>query len=70
MDLTQDDDGWHGLLTLPLTERAPELLNLTEGTLRIAGRAGQFVRPDTSDWTRSPEGMLCFRIAGNGDAPF
>ncbi|MFF9624299.1 hypothetical protein [Streptomyces griseosporeus] len=45
-------------------------MNLATGTLRISGRDGDFIRPDTSDWVRSPAGQFRIRIQGNGDAPF
>lgn len=70
VDLTRDGGDWYGILTLPLADRTAALLNHTEGALQIAGREGRFVRPDTSDWTRSSGDLLRFRIAGHGNAPF
>ena len=70
-DLSKDDVGtWRGTLTFQAAVRTPDLLNLTEGTLRIDGSDGKFVRPDTSDWANSPMGLFRIRIEGNGDAPF
>lgn len=61
---------WSGTLTFPAEAKTPELLNLTEGTLRVGGREGKFVRLDTSDWIGPPAGQLRIRVDGNGDAPF
>jgi hypothetical protein len=70
-DLRKNDAGsWAGSLTFPAEAKTPELLNLTEGTLRIAGRDGKFNRLNTSDWIGSPAGRVRIRIEGNGDAPF
>lgn len=70
-NLRKDGNGsWSGTLAFPVEAKTPELLNLTEGTLRIDGRDGAFVRPDTSDWVNSPARQLRIRILGNGDAPF
>lgn len=69
--LSKDDAGsWSGTLTFPAAAKMPGLLNLTDGTLRIAGRDGKFVRPDAADWIGSPAGQVQIRILGNGDAPF
>jgi hypothetical protein len=70
-DLSKDASGtWRGTLTFPAEGRTLELMNLVTGTLRISGRDGAFVRPDTSDWVASPAGQFQIRIDGNGDAPF
>jgi hypothetical protein len=70
-DLSKDaSDTWSGTLTFPAEARTPELMNLATGALRISGRDGAFVRPDTSDWVGSPAGPFQIRIEGNGDAPF
>jgi len=70
-DLSKDDSGtWGGTLCFPANERTGRLLNLTEGSLEINGRAGKFIRPDTSDWLDSAAGEFQIRIVGNGDAPF
>jgi hypothetical protein len=61
---------WSGTLAFPAEAKTPELLNLTDGTLRVGDRDGSFVRPDTSDWLDSPAGQFRVRIEGNGDAPF
>lgn len=69
--LAKDGDGsWSGSLTFPVAVRTSELLNLTEGRLRVGDREGAFVRADTSDWLDSPAGLFRIRIDGNGDAPF
>lgn len=70
-DLRKDGAGsWSGTLAFPASAKAPELLNLAEGALRIGGRDGKFVRPDTADWIGTPDGQIRIRIDGNGDAPF
>lgn len=70
-DLRKDDSGaWGGSLIFPVEARTPQLLNLAEGRLTIRGREGSFVRPDTSDWVKSPTGQFRIRIQGSGDAPF
>jgi hypothetical protein len=69
--LAKDGEGtWSGSLAFPVAARMPELLNLTEGRLRVGDRKGAFVRTDTSDWLDSPAGLFRIRIDGNGDAPF
>lgn len=70
-NLNKDNNGtWSGTLAFPAEAKTPGLLNLTEGTLQIAGRDGKFIRPDTADWIGSPAGQIRIRIEGNGDAPF
>jgi hypothetical protein len=70
-DLSKDAAGtWRGILTFAGEAHVPVLLNITEGRVRIDGRDGAFVRPDTSDWAASPRGPFRMRIEGNGDAPF
>lgn len=70
-NLTKDGVGtWSGTLTFPAAAKTPGLLNLTDGTLRIAGRDGKFIRPNAADWIGSPAGQVRIRIDGNGDAPF
>ena len=70
-NLSKDSTGnWSGTLAFPAAAKTPGLLNLTEGALRINGREGKFVRPDTSDWANSPVGQVRIHILGNGDAPF
>jgi hypothetical protein len=69
--LSKDASGtWRGTLTFSAEGRTPELMNLVTGTLRISNRAGDFVRPNTSDWVGSPAGQFRIEIEGNGDAPF
>lgn len=67
---TDGAGSWSGTLVFPESAKTPDLLNLTEGTIRIAGRDGKFLRPDTSDWVGSPAGQIRIRILGNDDAPF
>lgn len=70
-NLSRDNAGtWAGSLSFPAEAKTPGLLNLSEGTLRIDGRDGAFIRPDISDWLDSPVGQVRIRIEGNGDAPF
>lgn len=70
-NLSKGDTGtWSGTLVFPAGAKTPGLLNLADGTLRVGGRDGKFVRPDTSDWIGSPAGQIRIRIEGNGDAPF
>jgi len=58
--------GWSGTLT-PTPDGLQQLLNLTEGTLRLPdGREAQFLRPDTSDWVAHRQLI----IIGQDDAPF
>lgn len=58
--------GWGGTLT-PTPDGLQQLLNLTEGTLRLPdGREAQFLRPDTSDWVTHRQLI----IIGQGNAPF
>lgn len=70
-NLSKDGAGtWSGTLAFPAGAKTPGLLNLTEGVLRVGGRDGKFIRPNTSDWLDSPAGQVRIRIDGNGDAPF
>lgn len=70
-DLSKDSSGtWRGILAFADEEHVPVLLNVREGQVRIDGRDGAFVRPDTSDWAATPRGPFRMRIEGNGDAPF
>jgi hypothetical protein len=70
-NLSKDGAGnWSGTLAFPAAAKTPELLNLTEGTLRTASRDSKFLRPDTADWIGSPAGQVRIRIIGNDDAPF
>lgn len=61
---------WHGMLTVPDQSKPIEMVNLQQGTLRVADGKGEFVRRDISDWLDSPAGQFRIRIEGNGDAPF
>lgn len=61
---------WLGHLIVPSRERTAALMNLTQAMLRVGDRQAAFVRPDTSDWTRSSEGQFQVAIHGSGDAPF
>lgn len=70
-DLTSSPTGdWRGTLIFrdPTLSRA--LLNVSDGHLLVGGQPGEFVRPDTSDWTASAGGPFVMRILGSGPAPF
>lgn len=70
-DLTKDSSGsWRGTLTFHDVTLFRTLLNITDGHLLIDGATGEFVRPDTSDWTANPNGPRVVRILGSGPAPF
>ncbi|MCX5097587.1 hypothetical protein OOK36_55115 [Streptomyces sp. NBC_00365] len=70
-DLTKDQSrGWRGTLTFHDVPLIPVLLNVRNGHVLIDGPAGEFVRPNTSDWTPTSGGPLVMRILGSGDAPF
>lgn len=70
-DLIKDGAGsWSGTLVFPAAAKSLNLLNVTEGALRVGDREGRFVRPDASDWIGSPVDKVRIRIEGNGDAPF
>jgi hypothetical protein len=58
--------GWGGTL-IPTPHGLQEVVNLTEGTLRLPnGQEAQFLRLDTSDWLVNKQ----LSIVGQGDAPF
>lgn len=61
---------WRGTLTFRDATLFRALLNISDGHLLIGGRTGEFIRPDTSDWTASPAGPRVMRILGSGEAPF
>lgn len=61
---------WRGTLSVPDGEQSPKLVNLPQGVLRIGDLESPFVRPTTSDWTRSPAGQCQITILGSGDIPF
>lgn len=61
---------WHGTLAVLDQSKPIEMVNLQQGTLRVAAGEGAFVRRDISDWLDSPAGQFRIRIDGNGDAPF
>lgn len=63
-------DDWSGTLSVPMQSQPIEMTNLQQGTLRVDGLEGAFVRPDISDWLDSPTGQFRIHIEGNGDAPF
>jgi hypothetical protein len=70
-DLTSTPSGdWRGTLTFHDESLIPVLLNVRDGHALINGKRGEFVRPDTSDWTISAGGPFVMRILGSGDAPF
>ncbi|CAM5604809.1 hypothetical protein [Streptomyces coeruleorubidus] len=70
-DLTKDSSGsWRGTLTFRDTTLFRALLNISDGHLLIGGKTGEFIRPDTSDWTANPAGPRVMRILGSGEAPF
>lgn len=70
-DLAKDSSGsWRGTLTFRDTTLFRALLNISDGHLLIDGKTGEFIRPDTSDWTGSPAGPRVMRILGSGEAPF
>jgi hypothetical protein len=69
--LSKDDAGsWSGTLTFRDTTFYRDLLNTTDGHLLVNGQPGEFIRPDTSDWTANPSGPGLMRILGSGPAPF
>jgi hypothetical protein len=61
---------WQGTLSVPDVSKPIELMNLSQGTLRVGEREGAFVRPDISDWLSSPNGRFQITVLGNGDEPF
>jgi hypothetical protein len=61
---------WVGTLSVPAQSQPIEMTNLQQGTLRVDGLEGAFVRTDISDWLDSPVGQFRIRIEGSGDAPF
>ncbi|MPY47181.1 hypothetical protein [Streptomyces acidicola] len=70
-ELTKDSSGsWRGTLTFRDVTLFRALLNISDGHLLIDRKTGEFVRPDTSDWTASPAGPQVMRILGSGEAPF
>lgn len=70
-DLASAPSGdWRGTLTFHDESLVPALLNVQDGHVLINGRPGEFVRPDTSDWTATAGGPFVMRILGSGDAPF
>lgn len=66
--LRKDGAAWHGTLTVPSHARTPVLLNLQEGTLRIDGSDGTFVK--TNAQMSLPSDEFRMQIEGTGDAPF
>lgn len=71
VDLSKDSSGsWHGTLTFNDERLVPVLVNVRDGHVLVDGRPGEFVRPDTSDWTASAGGPFIMRILGSGGAPF
>ncbi|MGW0578590.1 hypothetical protein ACWD25_22075 [Streptomyces sp. NPDC002920] len=69
--LTKDSAGtWQGTLTFRDATLFRALLNVSDGHLLVSGQPGEFIRPDTSDWTASPNGPRVMRILGSGPAPF
>jgi hypothetical protein len=57
---------WGGTLT-PTPDDLKQMLNLTEGTLRLPdGQEAQFRRPNTSDWVARNQLI----IIGQDEAPF
>jgi hypothetical protein len=50
--LTRDASGsWSGILTFRDMTLFRTLLNISDGHLLVGSRTGEFIRPDTSDWT-------------------
>ncbi|MFE2297903.1 hypothetical protein ACFXAW_06875 [Streptomyces sp. NPDC059445] len=69
--LSKDAAGsWSGTLAFRDSTLFRTLLNVTDGHLLVSGQPGEFIRPDTSDWTSSPNGPGLMRILGSGPAPF
>lgn len=66
--LRKDGAAWRGTLTVPPHARTPALLNLQEGTLRINGADGTFVK--TNAQMSLPSEEFRMEIEGTGDAPF
>ncbi|WP_405747884.1 hypothetical protein [Streptomyces canus] len=70
-DLTKDSSGsWRGTLTFRDATLFRALLNVGDGHLLVGGKVGEFIRPDTSDWTANSAGPGVMRILGSGEAPF
>ncbi|MFE2563010.1 hypothetical protein [Streptomyces mirabilis] len=70
-DLAKDQSGgWRGTLVFHDEALVPVLLNVRDGHVLVDGRPGEFVRPDTSDWTINNGSPFIIRILGSGDAPF
>lgn len=70
-ELTKAPSGdWRGTLTFHDVPLIPVLLNIRDGHVTVDGSPGEFVRPDTSDWTASAGGPFVMRILGSGNAPF
>lgn len=70
-NLTKASSGdWRGTLTFRDEALVPVLLNVRDGHVLVDGRPGEFVRPDTSDWTATAGGPFVMRILGSGEAPF
>jgi len=61
---------WRGTLTFHDVPLIPVLLNVRDGHILVAGKPGEFVRQDASDWTATAGGPLRITILGSGEAPF
>ncbi|MGM9336644.1 hypothetical protein [Streptomyces murinus] len=69
--LDKDQGGsWRGTLVFANDDHLPVLVNVREATLHVEGAFGDFIRPDSSDWTVDPRGPFRIRIEGSGTAPF
>jgi hypothetical protein len=66
--LRKDGAAWHGTFAVPPHARTPALLNLQEGSLRIHGVDGTFVK--TNAHMSLPSEEFRMQIEGTGDAPF
>ncbi|MFF4346833.1 hypothetical protein [Streptomyces sp. NPDC001530] len=70
-NLAKDSSGtWQGTLTFHDQTLVPVLLNVRDGHVLVDGRPGEFIRPDTSDWTFNGGSPFVIRILGSGEAPF
>ncbi|CUW31803.1 hypothetical protein [Streptomyces reticuli] len=69
--LTKDQSGnWRGTLAFHNATLVRQLINITDGHILVDGSPGEFIRPNTSDWTANTAGPFTMHILGSGPAPF